>query len=72
MVLKIHEALIPQGWIVQSWVKFNPGLSKNYRSNLFSQEKITDLIKYFSEFPRKKLVNWKKLVNPKFIGQFRL
>ena len=55
-----------QGWVVQRWVKFNPGLSENYSSNCFSQEKITVLIKFFSDFPRT------KLVNPKFTGQFRL
>ena len=53
----------PLGWVVQSWVKFNPGLSKSYSSNCLSKEKITVLIKYCWDFPRN------KLFNPKFAGQ---
>ena len=49
--------------VVQRWVKFNPGLSKNYRSNCFSKEKIGVLIIYFSDFP------WKKFVNVKLTYQ---
>ena len=61
----IANYFLDQGCVVQRCVKFNPGLSKNYSSN-FSQEKITVLIKYFSDFPKK------KLVISKFAAQFRL
>ena len=40
--------------VVQRWVKFNPRLSKNYSCNCLSKQKITVLIKYCSDFPRKK------------------
>ena len=54
------STLNPQGWVVQRWVKFNPGLSKSYSS----YEKITVLINYCSSnFPRK------TLVDPKFTDQ---
>ena len=57
-----------QGRVVQRWVKFNPGLiSRNYSRNCFSKEKITVLIKYCSDFLRKK-----KLVNLKFTDQIHL
>ena len=39
------------------WVNFNPGLNKNYSSNCIIEKKIMVLIKYCSDFPRKKLVN---------------
>ena len=29
------------GWVVQRWDNFNPGLSKTYSTNCFSEEKIT-------------------------------
>ena len=45
-----------QGWDVQRWVKFYPGLSKTYSSHCFSKEKITVLIKYCSDFRRKNLI----------------
>ena len=63
---RVSEALLDLGWGVQRWVKFNPGLSKNYSRNYLSKEKITVLIKYCVDFHRK------KLVNSKFTGQFRL
>ena len=56
---------ISQGRVVQRLVKFNPGLNKNYGS-ICSKEKITVLIKYCLDFPRK------KLVNNKFTDQIRL
>ena len=55
-----------QGWVVQRWVKFNPGLSENYSSNCFCQEKIVGFIRYHSHLRRK------KIVNPKFSNRIRL
>ena len=60
------QARANQGWVVQRWVKVNSGLSKNYSSICFSNEKISVLIKYRSEFFRE------KLVHPKFTAQIRL
>ena len=54
LLLLFHEAKqIP-------WVK------QNYSRNCFSKNKITVLIKYFSDFLRK------KLVNPQFSDQIHL
>ena len=58
--------VVCQGWVVQRWVKFNARLRKNYCSNLFSKEKMTDHTKYCSDFPRN------ILVSPKFTDQIRL
>ena len=52
-----------QGWVVQRWVKFNPGFSKNYSSNCFIKKKDYGSYKIPFRF------SLQKLVNPKFTGQ---
>ena len=52
--------------VVQRLVKFYPVVSKNYNSVGFSKEKVTIIIKYCSDFPRK------KFVNSKFSNKIRL
>ena len=61
---KLEE--LSQGWVVQTYVKFNTGLSKKYSSNWFSKENIAVCIKCCSDFLRK------KLYNPKFTAQIHL
>ena len=60
-----NTMFLPRKYIPR-WVRFNPGLGKNYNSSFFAKEKITVLIEYCSDFPRK------KLVNPRFRGRIRL
>ena len=57
---KLYERILSKfslnlaGWVVQRWIRVNPGLNKNYTSNCLSKEDIKVLIENWSDFLLKK------------------